>query len=148
MGELLDDLVDARLPWVSDVVRSWYAEPALRGQLRTALAVEEHRVASVAFGHEFRDAIGLQVETDPLDWTNRTLDLRDGGWAVTGIRFRGGDATRPFVDVVATSEPPTLDALATIADTVVPAYRGFEPDRKSTRLNSSHHFESRMPSSA
>ncbi len=64
---------------------------------------------------------------DPLAWANRRLELRDGGWAVTGIRYRGRDITRPFIDVVATTAPPTLEGLALIAQTIVPAYAPFEP---------------------
>ena len=127
MADLLDELVDARLPWVSDVLRSWYAESALREQLRRGLTTEEHRVGNVEFGREFRDGVGLHPESDPLDWTNRRIDLPGGGWALTGIRFRGGDAKRPFVDVVATTEPPTLDGLARVATVVAPAYAAFEP---------------------
>jgi hypothetical protein len=127
VGDLLDDLVDARVPWVSAVLRSWYADSDLRRHLRTAMSVEEHRVGNVAFGQEFRDGVGLHPDSDPLTWTNRRLDLSDGGWALAGIRFRGGDTLRPFVDVVATTEPPTPDGLARVATTVVPAYDGFEP---------------------
>jgi L-amino acid N-acyltransferase YncA len=127
VAELLDDLVDARVPWVSGVLRSWYSAAALRQQLRSALSVEAHRVANVPFGREFRDGVGLDGESDPLDWTNRRVDLPGGGWALTGIRFRGGDSSRPFVDVVATTEAPTLDGLAAVAAAVVPAYRTFEP---------------------
>jgi L-amino acid N-acyltransferase YncA len=127
MADLLDDLVDARVAWVSGVLRSWYADSDLREHLRSALSVEEHRVGNVAFGQEFRDGVGLHPASDPLDWTNRHLDLPDDGWALTGIRYRGGDSLRPFVDVVATTEAPTTDGLAGVAAAVVPAYTGFEP---------------------
>lgn len=127
MGDLLDDLVDARVGWVSGTLRSWYAESDLREHIRSAMSVEDHRVANAAFGLEFRDGVGLHPDSDPLDWTNRRIDLPGGGWALTGIRFRGADARRPFVDVVATTEPPTTDGLIRLAGAVVPAYRAFEP---------------------
>jgi hypothetical protein len=127
VGDLLDDLVDARVGWVSGVIRSWYADSDLRDHLRSAMSVEEHRVGNVAFGREFRDGVGLHPESDPLDWTNRRLDLPGGGWALTGIRFRGADARRPFVDVAATTERPTTDGLARVAAAVLPAYDAFEP---------------------
>ena len=44
-----------------------------------------------------------------------------------------------------------LDTLATVSEIIdeyYPRYRDWETDRKSTRLNSSHEFVSRMPSSA
>jgi hypothetical protein len=127
MTELMDELVDARRPWVSEAIRSWYAEADVTEQLRSAMATEAHRVGNVAFGQEFRDGVGLPGVDDPLEWANRRLDLPGGGWSVTGIRFRGGDATRPFVDVIATTGPPTPDGLADVAATVVPAYATFAP---------------------
>ena len=44
-----------------------------------------------------------------------------------------------------TSRSPLGDVLVTQGK---PRYRDWETDRKSTRLNSSHEFVSRMPSSA
>jgi L-amino acid N-acyltransferase YncA len=125
--DLLEDLVDARVGWVSGLLRSWYADSDLREHLRSAMSVEEHRVGNLEFGKGFRDGVGLHPTSDPLDWTNRHLDLADEGWAVTGIRYRGGDSLRPFVDVVATTEAPTPDGLARVASAVVPAYDAFEP---------------------
>jgi L-amino acid N-acyltransferase YncA len=127
LDDLLDDLVDARVGWISGVLRSWYADSDLRAHLHSALAVEKHRLGNAEYGREFRDGVGLHPESDPLDWTNRRLDLPDAGWALTGIRYRGGDSLRPFVDVVATTEAPTTDGLARVAAAVVPAYDAFDP---------------------
>ena len=46
-----------------------------------------------------------------------------------------------------TQAPPALGA-AIVGPTIASAYRDWETDRKSTRLNSSHEIPSRMPSSA
>ena len=127
MTATMDHLVEARRLWVSEVITSWYAEADLTRQLQAALATEAHRIANVAFGQEFRTAVALEGVDDPLEWANRRIDLPGGGWAVTGIRFRGGDAGRPFVDVVATTERPTPDGLAVVADAVIPAHRAFAP---------------------
>jgi len=123
---LLDELVEARRPWVSDAIRSWYAEAGVTEQLRHPLAPEAHRVGNTVFAEELRVAVGLDDVDDALDWANRRLDL-PGGWAVTGIRFRAGDASRPFVDVIATTGSPTPDGLADLAEIVVPAYEAFAP---------------------
>jgi L-amino acid N-acyltransferase YncA len=124
---LLDELVELRMPWVPALIRSWYAEDELRGQLRTALAPEAERVGNAEFGAGFRDSLGLDAVPDALAWANRRLELAEGGSAVTGIRFRGRDERRPFVDVVATSAPPTPDGLAVVAAAVEPAYQEFGP---------------------
>lgn len=44
-----------------------------------------------------------------------------------GIRFRRRDLARPFVDVIATTAPPTPDGLARVAAVAVPAYAAFHP---------------------
>jgi hypothetical protein len=127
MGGLSDELVEARLAWTSPLLATWYSESDLRRQLASGLAVEVERVADAGFGSGFRDGVGIGGPEDPLEWANRRLDLSDGGWALTGIRFRGGDVVRPFVDVVATTAPPTPDGLAVVAEAVLPAYDAFSP---------------------
>ncbi len=126
MTDLLADLVQARLPWLSSTLRSWYDEPRLARQLADGLAPESGRVGDEAFGAGFRDGVGLEIG-EPLDWANRVVDLPDGGWAVVGIRFRGRDLKRPFVDVVATTGLPTPDTVAAVAEVVLPRYAAFDP---------------------
>jgi len=124
--DLLGEMVRARLSWLSPRLRSWYDDARLTGQLATAMATEAGRVGDLDFGSQFRDDLGLEIG-EPLDWANRLVGLPAGGWAVCGVRFRGRDADRPFVDVVATSEPPTPDGLATVAEAVLPEYGRFTP---------------------
>ncbi|WP_412749990.1 hypothetical protein [Krasilnikovia sp. M28-CT-15] len=123
----MDDLVEARLGWTSPTIASWYAEPDLRKQLRDAVAAEADRTGNADFGGEFRDQVGTGGPADPLEWANRRLDLPGGGWALTGIRFRGRDVDRPFVDVVATSLRPAPDSLSVVGAAVASAYRDFAP---------------------
>ena len=120
-------LAVARRGWTSPAIRSWYADEALQRNLRAGMRDEAERLGNADFGHAFREGVGIGGPEDPLAWANRHLDLPEGGWAVTGIRFRGRDAARPFVDVVATTAPPTPDGLAEVAGAVVPAYRDFAP---------------------
>lgn len=126
MADLVDQMVRARLPWLHPRIRTWYPEVRLSRQMAKGLETEAHRVGDADFGVGYRNDAGGEIGT-PLDWANRRIDLPSGGWAVTGIRFRGRDASRPFVDVLATSEPPTPDGLATVAESVVPAYEQFSP---------------------
>ena len=69
-----------------------------------------------------------------------------------GNSFRGiliwawtGDTINSLGDIVAGARPVTTPASIF---SPVTSYRDWETDRKSTRLNSSHEFVSRMPSSA
>lgn len=127
MDDPVTELARARLPWVSPRLREWYDDARLVRQLASGLADEAGRVGDVAFGAEFRDGVGIPASADPLDWANRRIDLPTGGWAVAGIRFRGLDVSRPFVDVVATTEPPTPDGLATVATAALPYFASFDP---------------------
>lgn len=124
---LLEEVVEGRMGWLSPLVRGWYAEDELRAQLGASLTTEVDRVGDADFGAEFRDAVKVDAEPEALAWANRRLGLPDGGWALTGIRFRGRVQSRPFVDVVATSAPPTPDGLAVVATAVEPAYAAFGP---------------------
>lgn len=124
---LLNDMVRARIPWTSRTIRAWYSDRQVTTQLTSWLDMEAARVDDTNFGRRGRDSIGFQGVTDPAEWANRRLDLHDGGWAITGIRFRGWDISRPFVDVVATSTLPTPEGLARVAEAVVPAYARFHP---------------------
>ena len=131
MDDPVTELARARLPWVSHRLREWYDDARLVRQLASGLADEAGRVGDIAFGAEFRDGVmsgaGIAASADPLDWANRRIDLPTGGWAVAGIRFRGLDVSRPFVDVVATTEPPTPDGLATVATAALPYFASFDP---------------------
>ena len=127
MDDLLRELARARLAWVSPRLREWYDDARLVRQLASGLSDEADRVGDVVFGAEFRDGVGIDASADPLDWANQRIDLPTGGWAVAGIRFRGLDVTRPFVDVVASTESPTPDGLAVVAAAVLPSFASFEP---------------------
>ena len=126
MTELLEEMVRARLPWVSGEIRSWYDDARLVELIRSDLGPQTGMVGDESFGTQFRANVGLDVG-EAADWANRRVDLPGGGWAVCGIRYRGRDVERPFVEVVATTEPPTPDGLATLAQGVVPVYAAFHP---------------------
>ena len=126
MTELLDAMVQARLPWVSGEIRSWYDDARLAELVRSDLGPQAAMVGDESFGAQFRANVGLDIG-DASDWANRRVDHPDGGWAVCGIRYRGRDVERPFVEVVATTEPPTPDGLAAVARVVVPLYATFHP---------------------
>jgi L-amino acid N-acyltransferase YncA len=124
--ELLDAMVQARLPWISGEVRSWYDDARLVELLRSDLGPQAAMVGDASFGAEFRTSVGLGIG-EAADWANRRVELPGNGWVVCGIRYRGRAVDRPFVDVVATTEPPTPDGLAAVAEVVVPLYADFDP---------------------
>jgi len=123
----LEEVVAARLGWVSGVLQEWYSPAALRAQLAADLAGALALVGDREFAGTFRRDVGVPVEVDDLAWANRVLPLPDGGWALTGIRFRGLDVTMPFVDVVATNAPATPAEVSEVAARVAATYAAFSP---------------------
>jgi L-amino acid N-acyltransferase YncA len=115
--------------WTAARLSAWYSAEQRATRSREAMQGQAAWVGDVRFGRTFRDKVGsAAVEvSDPLAWANRVIELPGGHWCVTGVRFRGLDVTRPFVDVVATSLPPKADALAALSAVVVPQYTEFEP---------------------
>jgi L-amino acid N-acyltransferase YncA len=109
------------------VLHEWYPPTALEAQLAADLSGALALVGDREFAATFRRDVGLPIEVDELAWANRVLDLPGGGWALTGIRFRGLDVTLPFVDVVATTALPTPADVAEVAARVATTYAAFAP---------------------
>jgi len=131
--ELLDAMAAAHARWRSPRLADWYPEADRLARSREAMRGQAARVGDVDFGREFRDNVAVVVGDDPLAWANRRLDLGGGQWCVTGIRFRGMDVSKPFVDVVATSLPPDAASLEFLCARVVPVYEEFSP--KAVRVD-------------
>jgi L-amino acid N-acyltransferase YncA len=123
----LERVVAARLGWVAEVLHEWYPRAALEAQLAADLAGAVALAGDREFAESFRRDVGLAIEVDDLAWANRVMDLPEGGWALTGIRFRGLDPTLPFVDVVATTAGPTAPEVAEVAALVAATYAAFGP---------------------
>ena len=86
----------------------------------------------------------LQFRSDdnPKKWPLRYGNGGDGDKVVSSNETYNG--ARAGLVGQYTADPNTQNPVITIDD----AYRDWETDRKSTRLNSSHITRSRMPSSA
>ena len=126
VSDLLDEMATARTAWASSSLRSWYSPDQLHAQLSEQLSEEAGWVGDADFGRGFRDALGAPDVPDPLDWANHLVDLPDG-WALTHLRFRYGDPSRAFVDVVATTAPPSPDGLLRAAAAALPTHAAFSP---------------------
>jgi GNAT superfamily N-acetyltransferase len=119
--------VGARLGWVAPELYEWYPRPVLEAQLAADLAGAVALVGDRDFASSFRRDVGVPVDVDELAWANQVLRLGDGGWALTGIRFRGLDVTKPFVDVVVTTAEATPAGVAHVAAQVATTYAAFGP---------------------
>lgn len=76
--------------------------------------------------------MGLAVP-NALDWANRVIELPSGGCALAGIRFRGRDLEKSFVDVIATSVLPNADGLEELG-ALLEHFRAFSPRCYRVRL--------------
>ncbi len=118
-----DDLLTALVPWAPEHLARWNEH--WRSDLLRTVGPDLALVGDTSWGAAVRDAVGLAVP-DPLDWANRVVELPSGGWALTGIRFRGRDVSKPFVDVIATSVRPDAAGLAELGSVLEDA-RAFSP---------------------
>ncbi|MGP5009077.1 hypothetical protein ACTXJK_19460, partial [Brachybacterium tyrofermentans] len=95
--------LEAAERWTSSQIKNW--SPQWRTNLAEWLEPNLALVGDSEWGGQIRDMVQLPVQ-DPLAWANRRVELPNGHWAVAGIRFRGRDIEKPFVDIIATSLPP------------------------------------------
>lgn len=127
MNSLLDEMVAGRAEWMGVRLDGWYSRVEQYAHWHSDLGQQAAWVGDQDFGSTFRDNVAEVPVSDPTAWANRRLELSEGNWCVTGIRFRDLDVTKPFVDVIASSLPLTIDALDEISAAVVPAYADFGP---------------------
>lgn len=128
---LHDAITTAALRDVHPRLRDWYDEPTLATNMRAHLAEGAEWVGDEEFGAAYRDGVAVIDVPDAVDWANRLLTLPCGGWAVTGIRFRGRDLTKPFVEIAAhdVGDASSGDHWHAMADEIARAYAPFAPGR-------------------
>lgn len=117
------DVLEAAERWASSQIKNW--SPRWRDNLAHWLEPSLALVGDAEWGAQIRDLVRLPVQ-DPLAWANRQVELSNGHWAIAGIRFRGRDIEKPFVDVIATSLPPVPSGLAALGE-VLPHFSAFSP---------------------
>lgn len=125
--ELLSRLVAAKFVATSVRVRGWYDGPETLCRIRTDLAREVDRVSDTDFAASLRQQCPFPGVSDVAAYKNRILQLQDGALVLTGIRFRGGDLAKPFVDVLAAEGPLDAERLDAIAAQVEARWAQFRP---------------------
>lgn len=116
----VDVLSHSRPDWLT------YAEA--QANWREALRPELERLSDSEFAAGYQDY--WPIVSDPAEYLNHLWTLADGGQALTGIRIRGGDTSRPFVDAVALTQPPRGEAEAVqIAQQLAARYAAFAPQQ-------------------
>ena len=117
------EVAEAAERWTSAEVKEW--SPRWRETLAAWLETSLALVGDEEWGAQFRDMVRIGVD-DPRAWANREIPLSNGHWAIAGIRFRGRDVEKPFVDIIATSLPPDPGGVAALGE-VLPNFRAFSP---------------------
>ena len=109
-------------------VRAWLGDEAVERNLIEELEGDLERLRSDTLAAEFQGYCPVDgAETD--NYKNRVLEV-GGLELLTGIRFLGGDLTRPFVDVLYASEPTlTPEQLEGVQHAVRAEYAVFRPER-------------------
>lgn len=122
--EIVDNhVLDSAQRWLSAEIKQ--CSPAWRENLARWLEPDLALVGNAAWGAQIRDLVKLSV-SDPLAWANRRIELSGENWAIAGIRFRGRDVEKPFVDIIATSLPPEAAGIEALVE-VLPHFQDFAP---------------------
>ena len=109
-------------------VRRWLSAETIRANLLEELDDDLERFESDALAAEFQHHCPVAGATAD-DYKNRVLTAR-GLELLAGIRFLGRDMTKPFVDVMYSSEAAlTPEQLSAVKDRVREAFSVFGPKR-------------------
>lgn len=109
--------------WTFTQLKEW--SPEWRENLARWLEPSLALVGDAEWGGQIRDMVQLPIQ-DPLAWANRRIELSGGHWVVAGIRFRGRDIEKPFVDIIQTSLSPETEGIAALGE-VLPYFSEFSP---------------------
>ena len=109
-------------------VYEWFGDETVERNLLEELEGDLERLRSDTLAAEFQHYCPVDGSTTD-DYKNRLLTV-GGLELLTGVRFLGGDLTRPFVDVLYTSEPTlTPERLDRVQNAVRTEYAVFKPER-------------------
>lgn len=104
----------------------WLPQAEAQVGWRESLSPELERLSDSEFAAGYQEY--WPVVPDPTEYLNHLWTLESGGQALTGIRIRGGDTSRPFVDAVALTQPPGSEAaVVQVAQELVARYAAFAP---------------------
>ena len=104
----------------------WLTYAEAQANWRESLRPELERLSDSEFAAGYQNY--WPIVSDPAEYLNHLWTLVGGGQALTGIRIRGGDTSRPFVDAVALTQPPRGEAEAVqIAQELAARYAAFAP---------------------
>lgn len=101
MEETVQRLAEARLRSYSPIVLTWQRRGEIRERLQSEMRSLLSRTTDQRFARQLMTRFPMEGVTDPSVYLDAIVRLPDESLVLTGIRFRGGDPDKPFVDVVA-----------------------------------------------
>ena len=124
--------------WVPQNFHMYYSAKEISRQCTEDFTADITERASSEFGAGYRDHISPLLQDqfnyiptqDAQDWTNRFFSITDSHvtyQALTGIRYRGQDLNRLFIDVIATNIPYTTAYIAALIHSLLHHYESFRP---------------------
>lgn len=128
--------IDAKLAQTPPIVKTWYDEKTLRELAAEALTDDIERLTSDRLAKLFY----LHAQVDGVDsheaYKTRIIGLPELGDTICGIRFRGMDVTKPFVNMAITEQPLTANGMAESVAILAEAFVEFSPQQVRFYLTS------------
>lgn len=116
----------AKVKQAPQILKEWYSMPGLIENYRSCLADSIDRLQNKDLAQKFRKCVPIQG-TSIEEYQTRLLSLPGLGETLTGIRFRGLDRNRPFVYLIASTEPLTIQNLQQCTNALTEEYQKFSP---------------------
>lgn len=126
MTNVIDTFIQAQLDQASPLLKRHYALARLKAQLAHELSEDIERLTSDELAQLFYIHAPI-AGVDAAAYKSQILELADGNQVLCGIRFRGLDIERPFVNVAATTKGLTVSQIRLIIDEISQAFIAFRP---------------------
>ena len=124
--------------WIPQQLLTYYSYNKLTQQRTRYFTPDTTERITLEFGANYRDSLSPLIKEqlnytptqDAQNWANRLFSIIDTDTmyqALAGIRYRGQDINRPFIDVIATDIPCTAAYIASLAQSLLGQYKTFRP---------------------
>lgn len=125
MIRLYESLIQAKIRQSSPLLKQHYSDEQLYQQASNELAEDVERLTSNELAEIFYQYAPV-ANVDASAYKTRMLSI-DSNEILCGIRFRGMDLSRPFVNIAVTTETLTKATINKVVEQVSQDFRAFSP---------------------
>lgn len=125
--DVLQRLTEARLRSYLPAILRWQGQAKVRQRLESETLGLLERTTDERAGRRLMTRFPTPGAADPTAYLDALVPLADDSLALTGIRFRGGDPSKPFVDILAVEGSPTERRLPVVLEAVDARWSLFAP---------------------